>query len=101
MFVHKLVKPVVWFGETVESLNLDFEALTGADCLAARAEAAALTNPKSPSSVQIPIPALDMHYQMAFAARAAKVSVELIRLLGAADFTTVTVAAAGFLLSGD
>lgn len=73
-------------------LELDFEAITGRDLIAANKEAVKLEGPSLS-------PILSQAYQAAVAARAAGIPMEAILNTNAVDFTAITVSAQDFLLN--
>lgn len=89
----KLAKTITYDGVEIKELNLDFDSLTGQDLLNAEKEAIALNKSASP------IKEFDKGYLSIVAAKAAGVSTDLMPLLGAKDFTKVTVQAQNFLLN--
>lgn len=82
----KLVKPIVFEGETITELNLDFDSLNGDKILNAEQK----FNSLSPVNSAIAIKEHAKGYQACVAAQAAKVPAELILGLGGLDFTEVT-----------
>jgi len=86
-----LKKPCMYEGKEYTSLDLDFDGLTGQDLINATNEARALGD----KSVIVELSKL---YQAVLAARAAKVSSDMIIALPAKDFVTVTSAAQSFLI---
>lgn len=93
--VYTFARPVTFEGNTVESLNIDFDKLTGADILACdrqyQAEAA------RPGINEL-VKETNKAYQAYIVAKAADVHVGLIRALSAKDFTKLTLRAQSFLL---
>lgn len=89
----KLAKVVKYDGEEIKEINLDFDSLTGQDLLNAEKEAIALNKNASP------IKEFDKGYLSIVAAKAAGISTDIMPLLGAKDFTKVTVQAQNFLLN--
>ena len=86
----ELTKPLEFEGATVDHLDLDLEALTGKDLLAAEREAMSLSSG--------PVTDISKTYAACVAAKAAKVVVDLLLALPAKDFTRVTAEVQGFLL---
>lgn len=87
---YKLYKPIEFEGKKYESLDLDFDTLSGND-LAIASREATMTGEMSMFVESTKA------YQAAVVARAAKVPIGLISKLHAKDYTKVTVAAYGFL----
>lgn len=90
---YTLIKPIKFDGETVTTLNLDFDDLTAEDLIACAKQARRI----DPDEIT-PARATALSYQMAVAARAAKQPIELIKALKAKDFTQITQLAANFLM---
>ena len=88
----KLVKPIQYDGEEIKELNLDFDSLTGQDLLDAEKEG--LESNKKVA----PVKEFDKCYLSIVAAKAAGVATDMMPLLGAKDFTKITVRAQDFLL---
>ena len=88
----KLKKPITVDGQEYQELDFDFDGLTGADLLKARAglsdNAAYMDNL---------LPALSMDFQANVSAEAAKVSINVIKALPAKDFMKITKAEQDFL----
>jgi hypothetical protein len=80
-------------GETYDSLNLDFDSLTGHDIISCEQQYRTDGNEGMVYSKE-----MSKAYQAYIVARAAKVPVELIRALPAGDFSRVTMRAQNFLL---
>lgn len=89
----KLAKVITYDGEEIKELNLDFDSLTGQDLLNAEKEAIALNKNTAP------IKEFDKGYLSIVAAKAAGISTDIMPLLGAKDFTKVTVQTQNFLLN--
>lgn len=89
----KLAKVVTYDGEEIKELNLDFDSLTGQDLLNAEKEAVASNKNVAP------IKEFDKGYLAIVAAKAAGVATDVMPLLGAKDFTKVTVQTQNFLLN--
>lgn len=90
---YTLLRPISFDGLEITELTLDFEELSGDDLLRCSRQAQTI----SPDEVA-PVKALSLAYQVALAAKAAGVPVELIQSLKAKDFTQVTQRAQNFLL---
>ena len=88
----KLSKKITFEGKDIEEISFDFEALTGADLLAAFREAALIGHDQN--SVQ----ALNGECQTCVAAKAAKVPVDLLLALPAKDLSAILVLAMRFLV---
>lgn len=88
-----LKKPISYDGKEYTEFDFDFEGLTGADILQARA--GMITS--EASYIDGLVPQLSMEFQARVAAGAAKIPYEVIRLFPAADFIDVTNASKGFL----
>ena len=86
-----LKKPCLFEGKEYTELDLDLDSLTGQDLIDATNEARA----RGDQSVIIELSKL---YQAIVAAKAAKVSVDMVITLGGKDFIAVTKAAQSFLL---
>ena len=91
--VIKLKKPVTVNGQEYKELDADFEKLTGADLMKARAG----LDPME-FNVDNFVPALSMEYQAQVSALAASVPFEVIKALPAQDFMHLTKTAQSFLL---
>lgn len=91
MTIH-LTKPMSLNGEAVSELALNFDALTGADLVAAESEARATGD-------NTPFIAASMRYQAAVAARMAGCPVDDILALPAADFKNIIAPVVRFLLA--
>jgi len=87
----ELKKPVENEGQTVETIHLDLEGLTGEDLIQAESEYAVMGGVAS-------VPELSKAYLMHVAARACGLPVETIRSLSARDVTQVTMEVQNFLL---
>lgn len=86
-----LADPVEFEGETVRELGLDLAGLTGRDLLAADREFTATGNFSG-------VPETSKAYLALVAARAARVSPDLVRSLSGRDFSRLTVQVQAFLL---
>lgn len=91
MTIHP-TEPMAFKGAEVSELALDFDALTGADLVAAESEASAMGD-------NTPFIAASMRYQAAVAARMAGCPVDDILALPAADFKAVISPVMRFLLA--
>ncbi|WP_410495816.1 phage tail assembly protein [Cellulosilyticum sp. ST5] len=87
-----LKKSIKYDGQEVKELELDLEALTAQDILDAEAELAA--ERKTP-----PIKEFDKSYLAIVGAKAAKVPTDMVKLLGAKDFTNLTMQVQNFLIA--
>lgn len=87
-----LNKPVLYMGETIESLDFDFEKLTGADALAIGRELKAI-------GTAVIIPRLESEYLIRAAARACTrtVNYDIFEKMSIADFNRVCSTARDFL----
>lgn len=94
----KLKRPILFDGQTVESIVLDFESLTGADIEQAETQFTA-ENPQNAATT--PMKEMSKGFQAIVAARAAKKPVALIRQLAAPDYSKVTAQTMLFLLNGE
>lgn len=92
--VFTFARPVTFEGNTVESLTIDFEKLTGEDILACDRQYRAESRQSSGEMVK----EMNKAYQAYIVAKAAGVHVGLIRALSAKDFTKLTLQAQSFLL---
>ena len=86
-----LKKPVTFESKEYTEINAEFDNLTGQDLIDATNEARA----RGDQSVLVELSKL---YQAIVAAKAAKVSVDMVITLGGKDFIAVTKAAQSFLL---
>lgn len=91
MIIH-LTKPMTLKGAEVSELALDFDAITGADLVAAESEARAMGD-------NTPFIAASMRYQAAVAARMAGCPVDDILALSAEDFKNIIAPVVRFLLA--
>ena len=89
----KLLKAIQYDGETVTELHLDFDSLTGQDILNAEREL------NAGNKSVAPVKEFDKGYLSIVAAKAAGVPTDMLSLLGAKDFTKVTVLTQNFLLN--
>lgn len=87
----ELTYPVEHNGKTYNSIEMDFEGMTGAQIEALEDEMTALRIPVSAS------PATSRKYQRMLAAKAAGVDYMMLTKLSAADYNKVTGAAKRFL----
>lgn len=87
----ELTYPVEYAGRTYESIEMDFEGITGAQIEALEDEMTALRIPISAT------PATSRKYQRMLAAKAAGVDYAMLTKLNAADYNKVTTAAKYFL----
>ena len=88
----KLTKAIKYDGEEIKELNLDFDKLTGQDLLDAEAELSA--EKKAP-----PVKEFNKGYLAIVGAKAAGVPTDMVKLLGAKDFTQFTMHVQNFLIS--
>lgn len=93
MSLFPLRAPLQFEGRDYTELSLDFESLTGNDLL--DCERAFLL---AAGTAGTGVLEFQKGYLIQVIARAAKVPVELIRLLSASDVTKLTIEAQGFLL---
>lgn len=91
MTIH-LTKPMTLKGAEVSELALNFDALTGADLVAAESEVRAMGD-------NTPFIAASMRYQAAVAARMAGCPVDDILALPAEDFKNIIAPVVRFLLA--
>jgi hypothetical protein len=87
----KLSKPLTVGDKTLEALDMNLDALTGADVEFCVREASAAKG----ETVRVLVTDLDLHVQIA--SKASGVSVNDLRRLGAADFVEVATTVQGFL----
>lgn len=92
----KLSKPIEFEGEKIESLDLDFEKLTGADIEKAEMQYIA----ENPSNQMTMVKEMSKGYAAIVAAKAASVHVALIRKLSASDYSKITMRTTLFLMRG-
>lgn len=90
--VYKLQSPITFEEQEITELTLQFEDLTGQDLL----QCGRMAQVISPQEMSI-IKSFSMPYQVAVAAKAAKVPAELIQALKAKDFTQLTQRTQNFL----
>lgn len=90
--VRTLSRPVEFEGKKIESLEFDYDALTGKDVRAANLESAK-TGKVVPSNV------FDTDFCLAIAARAAKVNASLFDYLPAGDVLGIEMDTRNFLLN--
>lgn len=86
-----LSKTYSFEGKEYTELTLDFDSLTGRDVINAEKEARILGD-------NTPLPEFSKTYQAVLAAKAAKVSVDMLMSLNVRDFTLVTLMVQDFLL---
>lgn len=89
----KFSKQISYDGETITEVNLDFDALTGQDLI--NAEREYMMGNKTPA----PVKEFDKGYLVIVAAKAANVPSDMFLLLGAKDFTKITIKTQNFLLN--
>lgn len=92
----KLKRPIVFDGETIEVLILNFESLTGADIEKAELQFIA----ENTQNAVVPLKEMSKPFLAIVAAKAAKVNVQLIRSLSASDYAKITTRTMTFLLAG-
>lgn len=92
---YELMRPIIFDGQEITILTLNFDELDGRDMLEC-VKKARIIDPEE--SVTAPIRAFTLGYQIAVAAKAANVIPELIQSLKGPDFTQVTQKASNFLL---
>ena len=97
MEIYKLSKPIMFDGEEVTRLEMDFDNLTSKDLENAEKEARALLGRRE----NMPIPETNKKYLACVAAKAAKVPIDLILKTYARDYTGIALRAQDFLLLGD
>lgn len=88
-----LKKPITYEDKTINELELDFDSLNGDDILNAEAQYYSENGTVSGQFKE-----LSKAYQVYVAARAAKVTPEMLRALKAGDFTRLMVRTQSFLL---
>ncbi|OKP67571.1 hypothetical protein A3842_28125 [Paenibacillus sp. P3E] len=93
--VYTFARPVTFEGNTIESLSIDFDKLTGEDILVCDRQYQAEAARQSSGEL---IKETNKAYQAYIVAKAAGVHVGLIRALSAKDFTKLTLRAQSFLL---
>lgn len=93
-----LKRPVLFDGQPVTSIVLDFEGLTGADIEEAEVQ---FTAESPQNAATTPVKEMSKAFCAILAAKAAKKPVEFIRNLGAADYAKVTTQVTVFLMSGE
>lgn len=93
-----LSKPFTFEGKEYKELTLDLNSITGNDIETAEIQFIA-QNPEV--AAQTPLKELSKGFQAIIAAKAAKVPVELIKALPAADYSKVTMRVQVFLLKGE
>ena len=88
-------RPIDYAGKHYDHIDLDFEKLTGRDCLQIEREVEATTGKN------VVVPALNSEYLVRFAAHAAvePVGADVIYALKSRDFMAVTGKARSFLLA--
>ena len=89
--IHVFKKKVTFEGTEHISINLDLDGLTGNDLIKASRESQILGDVS-------PVQELSMTYLAVVAAKAAKVSVDMIMALPAGEFSRVKVIVQNFLL---
>lgn len=90
----KLAKEITYDGEKVTQINLDFDALTGKDLLAAEKE----LKVQNTGAISSPVKEFDKEYLAIVGAKAVGMPTDFIYLLGAKDFTKLTLLVQGFLM---
>lgn len=93
-----LKRPAQFDGQTLKTIVLDFERLTGADIEEAEMQFTA-ENPQNAATT--PLKEMSKAFCAIVAAKASKKPVEFIRNLGAADYAKVTTQVSVFLMSGE
>ena len=88
-----LRKPLTWEEQTYQELDLNLDALTGADLLAVSRELR-----REQAKEPVLQPETDDRYLIAVAARAARVPCEALAALPARDFVRIKMEVQGFLL---
>lgn len=91
--VINLKKPLIYDGTEYKSLTINFEELTGQDLLDAEREIIVTDRNIAP------VKEFDKGYLSVVVAKAAKVPTEMVRLLGAKDFSKLTIEAQNFLMN--
>lgn len=92
-----LSRPIIFDGETIEKIKLDFDSLTGGDIEKAELQ----FNSENPQGATVVImKEMSKGFCAIVAAKAAKVNVNLIRSLNARDYTKITARVMNFLLGG-
>lgn len=94
----KLKRPILFDGQSVDSIVLDFESLTGVDIEQAETQFTA-ENPQNAATT--PMKEMSKGFQAIVAAKAAKKPVDFIRQLSAPDYSKVTAQTMVFLMSGE
>lgn len=93
-----LVKPIVFDGQTVDKVTLDFESLTGEDIEKAEHQFIA-QNPQM--AAQTPLKEMSKGFLAIVASKAAKKPVDFMRKLSAPDYAKVTTTTMVFLMKGE
>ena len=93
---YTLAKPIQYDGETITELVLDLESLSVKDLERAEKEARSMLAKKESMNV----PETNKKYQACVAAKAAGVTIDLIRSLSGKDYTQVCLLVMNFLLDG-
>lgn len=88
---HVFKTPFTFEGKEFTEIDLDVEELTGKDLMAASKEARILGD-------VTPVQELSMTYLAVVAAKAAKVTIDMIQALPAKDFSKIKVVVQNFLL---
>lgn len=94
---HILAKPIDYDGRRITEIAMDLEGLSVNDLERAEREARAMRSKKESSLM----PDFDKKYQACVAAISAGLPVDLIRSLGAKDYTQICMSVQNFLLDGD
>lgn len=92
----KLSKPIVFEGKKYDSLDLNFENLTGADVEKAEMQYIA----ENPANQMTMVKEMSKGYAAIVASKAAGVHVALIRALSASDYSKITMRTSIFLMRG-
>ncbi|MBJ6362097.1 phage tail assembly protein [Paenibacillus sp. GCM10012307] len=96
MAKYTLKKPVEFEGQTIESINLDFDSVTGDDMIAIERRFLAAGN----GHEFLVVKEFNKEYQIQFAARASKLPLEFFKLVSAFDFSRITVQVGNFFMNG-
>jgi len=92
VYVHKFRTPFVYEGVTYETLNFDFERLTGRDMIA-------VENEMQASNEYALDPLLSRNFQGKMAARAGGIGVDALEAMPMREFNKITNAARNFLIA--
>lgn len=99
METYKLRKPIDVDGVLIETINMDFDSLSGKDLERCEKQAKMLLG--KGKSVQMTVPETNKTYLSCVAAMASGMKAHSILELGAKDYTQITLLVQGFLLDGE